>query len=178
MELRVQKRKIQGVLLSGLVVSLLVAAGTTFKYVISGGKHPLRLLNFVASGVFGQAAFQGEVATQMAVLGGVLHVTVSIVWAILFFVLCSRIAILSKDWRLTGIGYGILIWVGMAFVVLPLSNTPPIPFEITNAAIDILLVTVCAGFPISFVAHKYGLLHRDVSIAQPTQEGSDTRDRV
>lgn len=144
---------IKGVFLAGLVESILIAAGTTLKYVISGGKDPARLLNFVASGIFGKAAFQG--GSTMAVLGLVFHVAISMVWAIAFFLLASRMALPSKNWLLAGIDYGVVIWIGMALVVLPLSKAPPIPFDILDATVDVIIIILCAGLPISFLAQKY-----------------------
>jgi len=152
-----RNRRIVAVLLAGLVVSILIAAGTTTNYVLSGGKNPVRLLNFVASGMFGRTAFQasGQAATMMAVLGAVFHIMVSLIWSTLFFAASSRIGLLMKDWRLVGLGYGLLIWSTMAFLVMPMSHAPDAPVKVPDAFVDIIIIILGAGLPISYLAHRH-----------------------
>jgi hypothetical protein len=42
----------------------------------------------------------------------------------------------------------------MNIAVLPLSNTPPLPFVVSKAIIAVLILILCVGIPIAFVVHK------------------------
>ena len=87
---------------------------------------PERILQSIAAGLLGPAAFEGGAAT--AALGLFLHFVVAYGWTAVFLVallawpsLRARVA--RPGWAL-GIGllYGALVWLGMDFIVLPLSR--------------------------------------------------------
>ncbi len=158
------KIPVKQVLVAALWVSILVAVGTTLNYLLSGGTKPIQLLYFVASGIVGKGAFDGAGHTlrHMAVLGGILHIVVSMIWAFLFFSLSLRFSFLSKDWRVVGCLYGVVIWAAMVFVVIPVSRTPPIELELKTAVVDIVLLILCGGLPISFLIQRHRTKHRSL----------------
>ncbi|MCI0708183.1 MAG: hypothetical protein L0Y80_11955 [Ignavibacteriae bacterium] len=147
---------LKAVLQAGTLVCLLVAGGTTLKYKLMGGENPARLLNFAASGIFGEAAYSE--GSTMIVVGILLHVAVSVVWSLLFILLSSQLRKISKYWWLLGAMYGIVIWAGMVFFVIPLSRIGFLGFDIVNVVTDIVNLTLCAGLPIAYVAAKQGFL--------------------
>ncbi|HZH00159.1 MAG TPA: hypothetical protein VEY32_03705, partial [Flavisolibacter sp.] len=53
---------------------------------------------------------------------------------------------------LTGILYGAFIWAVMNLVVVPLSGIGSRPFNWENALINLLILIVCMGIPLSFMA--------------------------
>lgn len=55
----------------------------------------------------------------------------------------------------TGCLYGVFIWIVMTQVVLPLSNTPKIPFNMIQAIIGINILMIAVGIPISIIIGNY-----------------------
>jgi uncharacterized membrane protein YagU involved in acid resistance len=140
---------------AGLIVSVLIGAGTTLNFIASGGENPIRLLQFVASGFYGDHAFAKESQTFMAWIGLLFHTFVSWSWAFLYFILYDKITSLVKNWWLSGISFGLLIWLIMAFVIMPLSQAPRVPVELPGAVIDIFIIVVGAGLPIALLSNRY-----------------------
>ena len=144
---------LQTILFAGLTAGLLDGAAAVINYLIStNGKNPVKIFNFIASGVFGKKALTGGWA--MAGWGLLFHFIIACLFAGFFYFLYQRIKFLSKDIILTGIVYGIFVWLVMNIAVLPLSNTPPLPFVVSKAIIAVLILILCVGIPIAFVVHK------------------------
>jgi hypothetical protein len=144
-------------LLAGIIVSLLVAAGTTITYLLAGGTNPSRLLNFVASGLVGAEAFGGggNPARHMALLGAVLHGIVSFAWAFVLFAFSMKFPRFLRNWWQSGIAFGVVIWLVMVFVIMPLSRAPSVEINLKTALMDIANLVLNAGLPISFLAHRH-----------------------
>ncbi|MBA2760563.1 MAG: hypothetical protein H0U39_01120 [Segetibacter sp.] len=127
---------------------------TTLPYFMkTGEKGVFNVLKFVASGVFGKAAFSG--GNKMIIAGLVLHYIIAFAFTIFFLWLFPKIKAFSKNRILTGIVYGIFIWIVMNLVVVPLSNIGIGPFTIVNALINVIILTVCIGIPLSFMASTF-----------------------
>jgi uncharacterized membrane protein YagU involved in acid resistance len=56
---------------------------------------------------------------------------------------------------LTGVVYGIFIWLVMNLIVVPLSNTGSWPFTIDNAVINATILSACIRLPLSYLAHRF-----------------------
>lgn len=141
------------ILFAGFVAGTMDITAAIIHFYIRTQKGPTRLLQFVASGVFGQDAFAG--GTTMAMLGLFFHFIVAFIFTIIFFIIYPKIKLLSKNWVVAGIVYGAIVWVIMNRIVLPLSNTPKGPFNLTQAAIGMGILMVCIGLPISFFVSRY-----------------------
>lgn len=134
---------------AGLVVGSLDISAACIQYFIKTGKGPAGVLKFVASGVFGKDAFTNN--TVMIFMGLLFHFIIAMLFTFFFFWLTAKIPGLLKIKVLTGIVYGVFIWTVMNVIILPLSNTPPLPFKITNAAIAAFILIVCIGIPLAFL---------------------------
>jgi len=86
------------------------------------GMSPQRLLQSIASGIYGQESYSGGWAT--AAVGFAAHYFILIVAAWWFFLASKRLRVLREQPVACGIAYGVAIYVTMNFVVLPLSNAP------------------------------------------------------
>ena len=86
------------------------------------GIPPMRILQSVASGLLGQASYSGGAAS--AVLGLLLHFFICIVAAAIFYWASRRFAWLVQHAFVSGIVFGLCVYVVMNFVVLPLSAFP------------------------------------------------------
>jgi hypothetical protein len=141
---------IQKILKAGLIVGSLDIIAALLQYYIKTGKNPGNVLKFIASGVFGKEAFSG--GTTMVTIGLLLHFVIAFIFTFFFFWIIYKIPAFSKQKILTGILYGLFIWSVMNFIVVPLSNTPPLTFKLTNALLAMGILIVCIGIPLSFMA--------------------------
>ena len=89
-----------------------------------------------------------------AVFGAVLHWAISLVFAGVWVAAAQRSATLSRHFVPWGIVYGLVAYVVMNWIVLPLSAAP---FQTTHVpwrmAMSISFHLFLFGLPIAFVAH-------------------------
>jgi uncharacterized membrane protein YagU involved in acid resistance len=118
------------------------------------GRDPVTMLKFIASGVFGMEALKG--GSIYAVCGLFFHYCIAMGWGALLFLIFPMIKFFHKNWVLTGVLYGFFVWLMMNRVVLPLSNTPPLPFTFGWAmVISLLVIIVAVGLPLSYRVTKF-----------------------
>jgi uncharacterized membrane protein YagU involved in acid resistance len=114
------------------------------------GVTPKRIFQAVASGWMGnEAAVAGGWAT--AILGALSHFSITIAMAYAYYVAATRVPALVRRPVLYGALYGIVLFVVMIYVVVPLSaapggQSPPWPWALwANIAAHMFLVGVpCA----------------------------------
>jgi hypothetical protein len=109
------------ILIGGLVagtLDILYATG----YSAWRGMAPQALLQFVASGLLGQASFEGGNTT--AALGLLLHYLMMLLIAAIFFALSRQLTFLVRKPLIWGPVYGFLVYWVMNLVVMQLSATP------------------------------------------------------
>ena len=141
------------ILLAGLLAGTLDISSAFVDYYIATGKNPVGILNYVASGLLGDAAF-GE-GTMFPLLGLLLHYIIAMSFTFFFFYIYSKLSLQKINWILTGILYGIFIWLVMNLVVVPLSNTTKYPFTSFRIIKSMLILIVMIALPLSFTAKKY-----------------------
>jgi hypothetical protein len=145
----------KAILYTGLLAGLLDGVAAILNYMIGGGKNPVVIFNYIASGVFGREAFSGGLL--MALLGLLFHFIIATGWTTLYFLAYPKIYFLAKSRIVSGIAYGLFVWVVMSQVVVPLSHVPvnPAPFDIYKTMVSIGILIVAIGLPISIRANKY-----------------------
>lgn len=104
----------------------------------NSGVPPLRILQTIASGLLGTAAFDGGAAS--GALGFAAHYFILIVAAALYYAVGTRWRFLVDRAFVAGVVFGVGIWLTMNFVVLPLSAAPPFKLSwslgsVTNALV-------------------------------------------
>ena len=122
-------------------------------YYIKTGKDPLKVLNFVAGGMFGKEAFMGGTVMQLTGLG--LHYLFALLWTLVFFKIGPEIIRTVKSTVVAGLLYGMFVWAFMNFVVVPASALPAATFNFTNAMIAMLIIMFAVGVPIAIIEGKY-----------------------
>jgi hypothetical protein len=122
-------------LIAGLITGSLDISAAFIQYFIMTHESPVVILPFIASGVFGNGAFNGE--NIMILWGLIFHFIIVIIFAI-FFWQSKIFPSILKNKLLTGVLYGFFIWSVMKFLVLPLSQAPKSPLHFTGAIIAIL----------------------------------------
>jgi hypothetical protein len=150
------------ILCTGFLVGLLDGIAAIVNFIISGGGNPVRIFYYIASGVFGQTAFVSD--SQMLFWGVLFHFLIAYSFTAFYFWLYPKIKFLSTHVILSGISYGILVWLVMNLLVLPLSNTPKLPFNSTGAIIGIVIHIFLVGLPISLLVHRYFTKHTEVKV--------------
>lgn len=106
------------------------------------GVSPVRILQYIASGLQGSAAFEGGAAS--AALGAAAHYFILIVAAGLYLAASRRLHWLVRSAAAAGVAYGIAIWLVMNFVVVPLSavkvGSPALLSQITNLLMHLFVI--------------------------------------
>jgi len=112
---------------AGLLAGVLdLGLALLMQFVATGGVDLVRVLQSVASGVMGPPARAG--GGGAAALGLMLHLLIATIWSALFFGVAARLtwlraALHSPGSRIAvGLGYGVVVWAGMRYVVVPLSR--------------------------------------------------------
>lgn len=117
------------------------------------GLAPATLLQVIASGWFGSAAF--DMGAASAGIGFVSHFALSLGWAALFVGLAMRLRVAARPW-LSGPVFGTVVFLGMRLVVLPLSAFPrPVNFDMQAALYDLLSHMFLFGLPIALAARTF-----------------------
>jgi hypothetical protein len=115
--------------------------------------YPLPIGRFIATGILGREALSGGVG--MGIFGLFLHYVIAFIWTIIFFIAYPRLNILSRNKVIVGLAYGIVVWIGMNLIVVPVSNVPNRPMQLKGALIGASVLMVMIGLPISIMAHRY-----------------------
>jgi uncharacterized membrane protein YagU involved in acid resistance len=144
---------VRGIFLAGFITGTLDILSAFASAWLRNSTTPSAVLKFVASGVFGAEALSG--GAMIAAAGLLFHYVIAFSWAALFFVLYSRVSILRAGIVLPSVIYGLFVWLVMNQVVLPLSNTPKFPFNLTSAIIGSSILIVAIGLPNVLIARKH-----------------------
>ena len=115
--------------------------------------RPTRILHGIASGLLGPGAFQGGFRT--AALGLALHCLIAFVWTVVFFLAAREFKGLTRNRFLVGMVYGVVVWIVMNLIVLPLSHARRAPFNLTQAAIGAVILMLCIGLPIATIVGRH-----------------------
>ena len=113
---------------------------------------PTRMFQSVAAGLLGEASFEGGAAT--AALGLALHFFIACTMAVTYYLAARRWPLLTRRPVPLGIAYGLLLYVAMNYVVVPLSaagggSRDPLWITLT-VAVHAFLV----GLPIAWFASR------------------------
>ena len=140
------------ILTGGLIAGVLDITAAIVIYAFRG-VEPVRILQSVAGGLLGPAAFTGGAKT--AALGLALHFLIATIAAAVYFLASRKMPVLVQRPTLWGALFGVGVWAFMNFVVLPLSAARKQPFNLEMALILIVVHIVCVGLPIAYAARRY-----------------------
>lgn len=117
------------------------------------GVSPVRILQSIASGLLGREAFAGGLAT--ASLGTLLHFFMACCAALAYGAVSLRFPLLIRHPIPCGLAFGVLWYLFMNYIVLPLSAFPgggaPTLLMLVN---NLLAHTVLFGLPIALFARR------------------------
>ncbi len=141
------------ILWAGLTCGVLDGLSATVVSALFGGT-PIRLFQGIASGLLGRNAFQGGAGT--AVLGILLHFTVALGAATVYYVASRRLPVLIEHALICGIAYGAAVHLFMTFVVIPLSAIGSRPIVLRSFLAFLLVSIVVVGPSIALTIRRRG----------------------
>ena len=139
------------VLIGGLVAGALDLLGAFISSWLRAGTSPVRVMQSIAAGVLGAAARTG--GARSAALGVLLHFVIATIWTAVYYAASRRLRLLSRQPTVCGGVYGVVVYLFMNFVVIPLSAVPrgnaapPLSARLVGAGI----IVVCVGLPIALI---------------------------
>jgi uncharacterized membrane protein YhdT len=143
----------------GLVVVATLIAGTLdilSAFVFAGvkGVGPVAVLNYVASGPFGDGALRGA---GWALVGLAVHYAIMAWMVAAYMAVAPRVPALLRHPVAAGLAYGLLLWVFMYWVVKPLRwPEAPLPHTLYGIANALFSHCVLVGLPIALIAARWG----------------------
>jgi hypothetical protein len=150
----------RAILWGGLIAGALdITYAILFSYFRSG-VAPAVILQSVASGLLGKATYDGGFAT--AALGLFLHFLIAYIWAAIYYLASRKLDILARVPYVCGVVYGVLIYVVMNYVVIPLSAVPPRtgPRPALVVVTGLLIHMLGIGLPIALATRRYSGVSR------------------
>jgi hypothetical protein len=109
----------RAILYGTLVVGTLDIVDAFVFFGLRSGATPVRILQSIASGWLGRAAYTGGAGA--AALGAITHYFIAFGIVATYFVVSRRVAVLTRHSIACGIVYGLLVYLFMNRVVIPLS---------------------------------------------------------
>lgn len=143
---------IPGILLGGISCAILDGAASTIQFALRG-VNPSRVWQGVASGLLGPESFRH--GTRSAVLGLLCHFLIAMVAAIVFGLAIHYVPSLVRHYLLSGALYGVIVFLFMNLVVIPLSAVPKRPLTLSGVMKQVLIHIFCVGLPISLAASRF-----------------------
>lgn len=148
-----QGNSVLGILWGGLIAGSMDITAAILTYKIRNNVPPIRILQSVASGLLGKAAYDGGANT--AALGLFLHFVIAFGATTAFYLVSRKMPWLVQHAVIAGILYGMFVQQFMQQVVLPLSAFHKAPFNFTALVIGLITHIVCVGLPIALSVKKF-----------------------
>jgi len=148
-----------GKAISRAIIIATVIAGTldilsAFVYAIMANGTPLGVLSGIGSAIVDREAFANPY--MLPAIGLALHFGIMLVMATVYLLAASYIPLINRLPLLSAIGYGLVLWGVMYWVVLPQRWPTMFPvdprLDPTGFAEDLFSHIVLVGIPIALVA--------------------------
>ena len=111
------------------------------------------VLQSVAGGWLGSTTYRGGWPT--AALGLASHYGIMLGIAAVYVLAAARLPVLRRQWIVSGIVYGVAVWLAMTYVVVPLSASTLSPPDSLMAPLKPIVIHIlCVGLPIAWIARR------------------------
>lgn len=145
----------QAIFRGGLVVALLDGLDAVIFFGLRSGARPIRIFQGIAAGLLGKASFSGGLRT--ALLGVLIHLTIATTIVAVYVTASRRLKVLTAQPVLCGMVYGIVAYLVMNLVVIPLSAIGPGgPKPLAVVANGVLIHMFGVGLPAALFARRAG----------------------
>lgn len=149
------RSQVRVILYGGLIAGTLDLSAAFISSWLRAGVGPVRVMQSIASGLLGAASFTGGAGS--AALGVALHFLIATVATAVFYFASRSLRFLVQHATTAGLLYGVLVYVFMNFVVIPLSAVPRRvgPAPLSGRIIGLLIIMFCVGLPIAILVRRY-----------------------
>jgi len=146
--------------LGGMIIGIVqLIVQQWFVYSLLAKTPFISVLQYIASGILGNAAFEGGIAT--ALLGVLIHVFISFVIAGVFILSADRIPLLRRYALAGALMYGFGVFIVINLIVLPLSAAPPLPVPTVPQIIESVIEHILAiGLPLGILVRRNAITNR------------------
>jgi hypothetical protein len=136
---------------AGLIAGIL---DITSAFVIAEirGTGSIRMLQGIASGLLGRRSFEGGLATAGLVLA--IHFLIAFTAAAVFYAASRKFSSLTQHAVVSGLLYGIAIYIFMYWMVVPLAF-PTARHSMSRDVIAVIIHIVLIGLPIALVVRRF-----------------------
>ncbi len=145
-------RAFETIVYGGLAIGILDGLFALIFYGLILGVKPLRIFQSVASGLLGQAAFEG--GWPVFWLGVLLHFIVASCVALVYYLASSQLKVLLNHPVISGLIYGIIAYFVMNYAVLPLSAAHQGRFHLAYVLPEIIGHALLVGLPVALIARR------------------------
>jgi hypothetical protein len=153
-------KSLKPILYASALVGVLDLTAACINSGIVSGATPMRVLKSVASGLLGRSAYEGGFGT--VALGLVLHFTMALTVATVFYVLSRRYPALLRHAVPIGLLYGLAVFVVNNFGTAPLLSWfrsfylhAPVSLKPPMGWPQAIIHLFCVGLPIALVMRRY-----------------------
>lgn len=135
-----------------LAGSLDITAACVNAY-ISNNIMPGRVLQYIASGIYGKDAYAGGYGIMA--IGLVSHFVIAFACTYIFFMLYPRFPFLRKNIFVNSGLIALIAWFVTTYIIIPFSRIHPGKFHLDKSLLAIAILFFCIGLPVSWFAKKY-----------------------
>ena len=140
------------VLAGGLLAGALDITWACLYWAQEADVAPTRIFQSVAAGLLGEASYEGGATS--AALGLLLHFFIACTMAVAYYLAARRLPALARRPIPFGIAYGLLLYVVMNYVVVPLSAAGAGSRDPTWIALTVAVHAFLVGIPIAWFAGR------------------------
>jgi len=146
--------ELSAVVLGGLVAGTIDIGAASLIY----WQDPIVIFHSIASGILGTASFRGGVVSASLGLG--LQWAMSVIIAAIYVQVTNQIPTFRRAWIKGGLLAGVVIFLVMNYVVLPLSAVGRAPRFTALKFLENLLAMLLFGIIIAFFARRKAIIGR------------------
>ena len=117
------------------------------------GRSPMFVLQSVASGVLGSESYKG--GFKSAAIGAALHFLIAFVACSVYYIASRKINLLVRGPVVFGLLYGVVVYMFMYLVVLPITFKRGFSQPLSAIAVSLVIHMLCVGLPISLAVGRY-----------------------
>jgi hypothetical protein len=150
--IRERPRAFETIVYGGLIVGILDGLFAFIFYGLILGVKPLRIFQSVASGLLGRASYDGGVSTFL--FGLLLHFVVASCIALVYYAASLKLPILIHHAVASGLIYGMIAYLVMNYVVIPLSRIGLRPTSLRLFVPAFIAHAFLVGLPVALVARR------------------------
>jgi uncharacterized membrane protein YagU involved in acid resistance len=140
------------ILVGGLIAGILDITSAFVNSALHHGRNPIGVLQGIASALLGPDSFNGGLAT--AALGLVIHFLIATAACAVFYAVSRKVKFLVKQAIVSGLLYGVVVYLFMYHVVLPIAFNRRFPYTLEQILTAVIIHMLFVGLPISLTVQR------------------------